>query len=162
MCFQRGEFTWSSCLLFQPSWFPPCAPGTCNAVPVSWPGVCQKSSWSFVIGVTYLQFLQIFCFAISYQLPSFFSTSESSLLVSPQLMATPHHHTPPITGPLKPHPHHRVHLTTHFIINLHFSEFIGTMKPAATPPPHRSNRHAKMHRHQIYAKHCRPVLKHCQ
>jgi hypothetical protein len=39
----------------------------------------------------------------------------------------------PITGPFKPHPHQRVHLTTHFIINPHFSEFIQNMKPAATP-----------------------------
>jgi hypothetical protein len=41
-------------------------------VPESWPGVRQKSSWSFVIGVIYLQFLRIFSFAISYQLLSFF------------------------------------------------------------------------------------------
>jgi hypothetical protein len=104
---------------------------------ISWPGVCQKSSWSFGISVIYLQFLRIFSFAILIQLPSFFPTSELSLLVSPQRVRhiTTHH-------PFKPHPHQQVHLTTHFIINPHFSEFIQTMKPATTPLC-RSTRNAK-------------------
>ena len=134
MCFWIGEFTWSSCLLFQLFWFPPCAPGTCNVVPESWPGVCQKSSWSFVIGVIYLQFLRIFSFAISYQLPSFFFNFR--IVTSGVTTAcSPHHHMP--------HPHRWVHLTHQFIINPHFSEFIQTMKSAATPPPCRSTRNAK-------------------
>ena len=141
MCFRIGEFTWSSCPLFQPSWLPPCAPGTCDVVPVSWPGVCQKSSWSFVISVIYLQFLRIFSFAILYQLLSFLSNFW--IVTSGVTTAcSPHHHTPFITKPYKPHPHQQVHLTFHFTISPHFSEFIQTMKPAATPL-RRSTKNAK-------------------
>ncbi len=142
MCFWIGEFTWSSCLLFQLFWFPPCAPGTCSVVPESWRGVRQKSSWSFVIGVIYLQFLWMFSFAILYQLPSYFSNFRI-ITSGVTTLCSPHHHAPSIARPFKPHPHQWVHLTNHFIINPHFSEFIQTMKSAATPPPRRSARNAK-------------------
>ncbi len=117
--------------LFQLFWFPPCAPGACNVVPESWRGVCQKSSWSFVIGVIYLQFLRIFSFAILYQLPSFFFNFR--IVTSGVTVAcSSHHHLPSMSSPNPP-----------FHLNPHTSEFIQTMKSAATPPPRRSTRNAK-------------------
>ncbi len=129
-------------LQFQLFWFPPCAPGTCNVVPESWHGVCQKSSWSFVIVVIYLWFLRIFSFAILCQLPSFFFNFRI-VTSGVTTVCSPHCHAPSIARPFKPHPHQQVHLTNHFIINPYFSEFIQTMKSVATPPPRRSTRNAK-------------------
>ena len=47
--------------VFLTSWFPPCAPGTCAAVPITWPEFAKKPSRSFFIPDILLQFVRIFC-----------------------------------------------------------------------------------------------------
>ena len=81
--------------VFLSSWSPPCAPGTCAAVPITWPVLAKRTSRHFSSQSFYLICPDIlFCTflstsVISVQLPN------HHFLLSPQLLITtsPHHNT---------------------------------------------------------------------
>ena len=133
MCFRIGEFLVSSLC---PRYMRCSTSILAGSLPKIILGICHWGHLSPVSSdILFCNFVSTSVIVVNFQIV----TSG----VTTALVATPHHHTPPITGPLKHHQHHRVHLTSHFIINPHFSEFIKTMKPAATPLPRRSTRNAK-------------------
>jgi hypothetical protein len=61
MSFRIDKFILFFMPVFLTSWFPPCAPGTCAAVPITWPEFAKKPSRPFFIPVILLQFVRIFC-----------------------------------------------------------------------------------------------------
>jgi hypothetical protein len=75
------------------SWFPPCAPGTCAAVPIIWAEYAKKPSWSFFIPVILLQFVRIFCSALSDPFLSFLSNFPIVTSCCHHNISSPHHHT---------------------------------------------------------------------
>ena len=106
MCFLIDDFTLFCMPVFLSSWSPPCAPGTCAAVPITWPEFAKKTSRSFFIpvmllhlsGYSVLHFLINFC--------HFCPTSQSSL---PDVTTSSHHH---ITT--SPHHHMEPHGAAQF------------------------------------------------